>query len=331
MGGTFKWIAMKVGSALGRNVSSLFYQLIYREIYREVHHLTQDGAQTVDLCNKLGFLAAEESAERQKAIFRFFPSKPEKVLEYVPVLWEMYFGQPMQDYTTEWDRSDPERPILNYNIKCDPMLFDLGQDSKHDNLPWKSFWNGENAYGSMMAGLLTQCSSYMLDFRGKDQRTVLKNTKHVLHGDSYFQFQCQVIPKDEMPSFRLDDLPEVKLPESHNQTSENAALERFLSIFSDYINFETLDELLDDPTASTRTFLSNIIEKGTKMSAMDLFDHFTNDEEKFLQAIGFLIVLSTNEYGQIPEKLFKIDAFSRIYGQQFLFVRNHLDLMFPLP
>ena len=155
MSGTFKWLALKAGTTLGRSVSSLFYQLIYREIYREINRLTLDATKTVSDAYKLGYLAAEESAERQKAVFRFFPSNPEKVLEFVPLLWNIYFGQPMQEYTTEWDRSDPTRPILRYKILLDPMTFDMGKDVMRDNLPWVKLWNGENAYGSMMAGLLT--------------------------------------------------------------------------------------------------------------------------------------------------------------------------------
>ena len=209
MKGTFKWLTLRAGTLLSRNVSSLFYQLYYREIYREIHNLTQDGAQTVKDAYKLGYLSANESADRQKAIFRLFPSEPLKALEYVPFLWEIYFGSPMQDYTTEWDHSDPERPILKYKIKFDPMSFDIGDDEMRDNLPWEKFDQIGNKYGSFMAGLLTQCTSYVLKLRDKEYRIILKNTRNTLQGDDYFEFHCQVVKKSEIPDYSFDHLPDI--------------------------------------------------------------------------------------------------------------------------
>jgi len=331
MSGTFKWLALKAGTALGRSVSSLFYQLIYREIYREINRLTLDATKTVSDAYILGFLAAEESAERQKGVFRLFPSNPEKILEFVPLMWNIYFGQPMAEYTIEWDRSDPIRPILRYKILVDPMTFDIGKDVVRDNLPWEKLWNGENAYGSMMAGLLTQCSSYVLALRKSDQRIKLKNTRISLRGDDYFEFECQIIPKDELPYFQLGDLPvSVRPDSSESSPDDDSPMNKLWMKITENIDIDLLDKMLDDPTAFLREVLGRGIEKGLKMPALDFLDHFLNDEEKFIQVFGFLEVHIFNEWGQIPEKFFENETFAKICAHQFRLMRKNAAKFIPL-
>ena len=258
MSGTFKWLALKAGTALGRSVSSLFYQLIYREIYREINHLTLDATKTVSDAYILGYLAAEESAERQKGVFRLFPSKPEKILEFVPLMWHIYFGSEMAEYTTEWDRSDPHRPILRYKILIDPMTFDMGKDVMRDNLPWMKLCNGEEAYGSMMAGLLTQCSSYVLALRKSDQRITLKNTRISLRGDDYFEFECQIVAKDELAYFQLGDLPVSARSDPEPSLDDDSPMNKLWMKITENIDIDLLDKMLDDPTAFLRESFARI-------------------------------------------------------------------------
>lgn len=333
MGNTFKWIALKAGTALGRHVPSLFYQLYYREIYRQLLEITNDPKMAVDLSYKLGYTAADESARRQTPVFRMFPSDPLKVLEYIPLMWEIYFGTPMQKYTTEWDHSDPERPILKYKIEIDPMSFDVGKDIARDNLPFGKFWFNNNAYGALMAGLLTQCSSFVLNLKGKDQRIILHNTKNSLHGDPYFEFHCQIIPKEEFPSFELIEGFD---KESYYQQflGEQSAFEsqadNLWKKITNQIDIDQLDEMMDNSAGLLRVPLRKLIEKTAKMSPIELFDHFTNDEDKFFQVLGFLSTHIFNEKGQLLEKLFKNDEIRRIYGHIFLFIKNNTKTLTPM-
>ncbi|WP_457557592.1 hypothetical protein [Candidatus Harpocratesius sp.] len=333
MSNTFKWIALKAGTALGRHVPSLFYQLFYREIYRQLYEITNDPKMVVDLSYKLGFTAADESAQRQAAVFRMFPSNPEKVLEYIPLMWQIYFGAPMQSYTTEWDRSDPERPILNYKIKVDPMSFDIGKDKARDNLPWNKFFYNENCYGSLMAGLLTQCSSFVLALKGKDQRIVLKNTKNSLHGDSYFEFQCQIIPQEEFPDFELiEGFDKEKYFQQFldQKTEFESRADDLWAKITDQIDIDQLDEMMEDSAGLLRVPLKKIIQKAAKMTPYELFDHFTNDEAKFLQVLGFISLHLLNERGQYLEKLLKNDEIKRVYGHIFLFIKENSTKFVPL-
>ncbi|MHA1887463.1 MAG: hypothetical protein ACTSX0_05520 [Promethearchaeota archaeon] len=333
MGNTFKWIALKAGTALGRHVPSLFYQLYYREIYRQLFEITNDPKMAVDLSYKLGYTAADESAQRQTAVFRMFPSDPVKVLEYIPLMWQIYFGTPMQKYTTEWDRSDPERPILKYKIEIDPMTFDIGKDKLRDNLPFDQFWYNQNCYGALMAGLLTQCSSFVLKLKGKDQRIILHNTKNALHGDPYFEFHCQIIPQEEFPSFELIE----GFDKEHyyqqflgERSAFESQADNIWKKITNQIDIDQLDEMMEDSAGLMRVPLRKLIKKTAKMSPFELFDHFTNDEDKFFQVLGFLSVHIFNEKGQLLEKLFSNDEIRRVYGHIFLFMKNNAAKLTPL-
>ncbi|TFH29246.1 MAG: hypothetical protein E4G98_04165, partial [Promethearchaeota archaeon] len=333
MGNTFKWIALKAGTVLGRHVPSLFYQLIYREIYQQLLDITQDPKMTVDLSYKLGYASAEESAQRQTPVFRMFPSDPEKVLEYIPLMWEIYFGSPMENYTTDWDRTDPDRPILNYKIKIDPMSFDIGQDAQRDRLPFKKMWYNENAYGSMMAGLLTQCSSFVLSLKGKEVRIVLKNTKNSLRGDDYFEFQCQIVPSEEFPDFALIEGfdREHYFAQFQDQKSDfETRADDLWAKITDHVDIDQLDEMLENSAGLFRVALKKSITKFAKMDPYDLMDHFTHDEDKFLQVLGFVGVLLMNEKGQYLDKLFENDQIRRVYGHIFRFMKQNATKFLPV-
>lgn len=331
MSSTFKWIAIKAGTLLGRNVPSLFYQLIYREIYREIFDLTKNGKQTIEDSYKLGYVSAQESAERQLAVFRMFPSDPIKVLEYVPLMWQIYFGQPMGDYTTEWDHSDPIRPILTYKIKNDPMTFDMGKDPLRDNLPWDKLWYGENGYGALMSGLLTQVSSFVLKVKGRDERITLINSSNALHGDTHFEFRCQVLPtEDELPDFTFNH---ISASNSRSNASDSAEIKKNNEIWAkitENIDLDKLDNMMESPEGLLRVPLSNAIEKISKMPSVEFLDHFTNDEEKIIQILGFIGIHLSNEWGQLPETFFKNKSFAKVYAHIFLFMKNNAEKFIPV-
>ncbi len=331
MSSTFKWIAIKAGTLLGRNVPSLFYQLIYREIYREMFNLSKDGKRTIEDSYKLGYLSAKESAERQKAVFSLFPSDPLKVLEYVPLMWQIYFGQPMGNYTTEWDHSDPDRPILTYKIESDPMAYGMGDDPRRDNLPWDKLWHKDNGYGAMMAGLLTSVSSFVLKFKGRSERITLINSSNVLHGDSHFEFRCQVFPtEEELPDFAFNHSPTQDFKSQETNSGESKTENAFWTKIADNVDLDKLDEMLETPEGLLRIPLTNAIEKYAKMSSVELLDHFTYDEEKFLQILGFIGVHLTNEWGQIPETFFNNETFAKVYAHIFKFTKENSAKFIPV-
>ncbi len=332
MSSTFKWIVLKSATILGRSVPSLFYQLIHREIYREIFDLSNDGKKTVQDAYKLGYVASLESAERQSSVFRFFPSEPLKVLEYVPLLWNIYFGAPMQDYTTKWDYTDPKRPILTYRTYVDPMTFGLGDDEEFDNLPWKKFWDNDNGYGSLMAGLLTQVTSHVLKVKGKKERITLKNSSSPLHGDPYFEFKCQIFQsEEELPDFSLEYSKEYieKANKKSISSNLNSQQNDIWTKITENIDIDKLDDIIESPSGLFRIIISNGLEKLTKMSSKDFIDHFTGDEEKFIQVLGFLNVHSYNELGQIPETFFNNKTFAKIYGHLFKFFKENANKFIP--
>ena len=133
MSSTFKWLVFKAASAVARNTSSLFYQLIYREIYREILLLTDDYRKTMEIAYFIGYKAAKESALRQIPVFRLFPSDAVKLLDYFPLIWQINFGVSLTEYTREWDHTDPNKPVHYYIIKDNPLIYEMGSESLMEN------------------------------------------------------------------------------------------------------------------------------------------------------------------------------------------------------
>ena len=173
--------------------------MLYREIFRQLNDLTQDGEQATKEAFLLGYKGAGESAERQRFVFRLFPERPEKIVEYMPLLYQLIFGMPMEEYTQEWNRSDPQRPILRYLLKSNPLIWDIGKDPTNDNLPFPDFWDGKTGYAAIIAGMLTVLSSYVLKIKGSDKAIWVTEANELLRGDPYFELTCQIIPAEELP------------------------------------------------------------------------------------------------------------------------------------
>ncbi|MHA1475289.1 MAG: hypothetical protein ACTSQ5_08890, partial [Promethearchaeota archaeon] len=83
-------------------------------------------------------------------------------------------------------------------------------------------------------------------------------------------------------------------------------------------------------TGLLRTVLSKGIEKVTHMPALDFMDHFTNDEKKVIQIIGFIGVHFANEYGQFLDKLMEKENTSKVIGHLFLFIKDNIEKFVPV-
>jgi hypothetical protein len=335
MSNAFKWMILKAGTVVARNVSSLFYQLLHREFYREIHNITKDGEKTTAIAAQLGYLAAKESAERQIAIFRLFPQSPEKILEYVPLLWELYNGVPMENYTAEWDRSDPVRPILNYIMNEDPLSFGIGTDPERDNLPWNHFWHNNSGYGSFISGLLTQVATFILKVKGANLGIIITNSENLLQGGKKMILKCQIVPLEEAPHYSSfafaqgvgEETSYSKVPEGDEEEPELEIpnSDGVWAKITDKITIDQLEELFGTPTGYLKVTVRKLVEKYLHMTPYEAFDHFSNYEGHLFKIFGFLSVHVFNELGQIPQKLFGNEQFARVYGHLFLFLRQNAN------
>ena len=316
MSSGFKWLVFKAASAVARNTSSLFYQLIYREIYREILLLTDDYRKTMELAYFIGYKAAKESALRQIPVFRLFPSNAVKLLDYFPLIWQINFGVSLTEYTREWDHSDPNKPVHYYIIKDNPLIYEMGpespRDPDRDNLIWSELTDGTNNYGAIMVGLLTSVMSFILQIKNSDKRIVITNPESIIQGGKSYTLKFEIIPKEEFP-----------FPEEEEQTSDglfdniDLGIEMgekdkktdFWKKITDYITIEQLDDIFSSDTGLLRTIISKGIEKATHMPALDFMDHFTNDEEKVIQIIGFIgIVIILLDPDLLAEMLIELEA-----------------------
>src|SRR6056297_766207 len=155
MSRALKWVVVKAASAAARNVPTLFFNLYYREVYRQINSITNDPQETVKIARTIGHHSAQESAERRSTVLRLFPKDVKKLLGYLPLIWEIYFGCPMGEHEKKWTTDEENNPVLNYIIKNNPMVFGIGEDLELDNLPWSEFWANGEGYMSLTTGLLT--------------------------------------------------------------------------------------------------------------------------------------------------------------------------------
>jgi hypothetical protein len=351
----FKWAVLKAASAIASSTSSLFYVLLYREIYRQTYDLTQDSAETVKETFALGFKGAGESAERQRFVFRLFPDKPEKIVEYMPLLYQLVFGIPMDDYTQQWDRSDAQRPILRYKLKSNPLTWELGKDPALDNLPWANFWDGTKGYASIMAGMLTVLASYVLKIKGSDKAILVTEEQELLRGDPYFELTCQIIFSNELPlnfnesiaivgteigsqqeatseqkSSDETDKTTESSSSSPNENSQDQKLNNFFDQLSKVITIDKLEDVFGKPTGLMEVLFKSLIQNVIHMEPQEFLDHFTNYEKDFVRIFGFLSIHLLNELGQLPQQLFKNDQLMRVYGHIFLLVRKNANRFIPI-
>ena len=337
MSSTFKWLVFKAASAVARNTSSLFYQLIYREIYREILLLTDDYHKTMEIAYFIGYKAAKESALRQIPVFRLFPSDAIKILDYFPLIWQINFGVSLTEYTREWDYSDPNKPVHYYIIKDNPLIYEMGTESSRDpdrdNLIWSELTDGTNNYGAIMVGLLTSVLSFILKIKNSDKRIIITNPESIIQGGKSYTLKFEIIPKEEFPFPEEEDKTSDNLFENIDLGIEMGEKDKkvdFWKQITDYITIEQLDDIFNNDTGLMRTILSKGIEKATHMPALDFMDHFTNDEEKVIQIIGFIGVHLANEYGQFLDKLMEKENTSKIIGHMFLFIKENIENFVPV-
>lgn len=360
----FKKIVLSAASAVATSTSSLFFTLLYREMFREVYEATEDPVITVKEMFHLGYLGAEESAERQKVVFRLFPEKPEKILEYMPLLWQLVLGLPMEDYNEEWDRSDAERPILSFRSKTCPLEYELGKDKKLDNLPWKKLWDGQNGYGygAIITGMLTQAASFILKIKNVNKAILVTQSQEPLRNDPFFTLKCQIIPVKELPKFtpfgmelkneitldkgKSKDIPtnhEIPKESSDNSTTSKKTIpssepeppedelheQSFMDRITNKFTIDKLEDLFGRPTGAIEVTIKSFIEKSLHMNATEAIDHFTNFEPDLIRVFGFLSVHLLNELGRIPAKIFENVQLAKIYGHIFILVKKNVHSYIP--
>ena len=129
--------------------------------------------------------------------FKLFPSSPEKLLEFIELLWQLVLGTPMEDFTTEKDYSDPQHPKLIYQIRKNPLVYGMDGSDPLDKFPWKKITDGNKGYSAGVIGMMMAATSAILRLKGVDRRIVIYNSKDTLLGDPYFELACQIV--DEIP------------------------------------------------------------------------------------------------------------------------------------
>jgi hypothetical protein len=362
----FKWLVLKAGMAVMRPTSSLFAVTYNREMFREILEITHDPVQTTKEMFKIGYYSARESAIRQQAVFKLFPASPIKLIEYIPLLYQIVLGIPMENYELEWDRSNPNYPKALYKVPLNPMEFGLGTDPECDNLPFTEFWDGQSGYSAIVVGMLTQVTSYILEMRNQPQAILITNSKSKIRGEGFFGISCEVIPREQLPKYEWDTpIPPINTTENsdrsdqfrpdtsgaspvsdkgtegysnQNATSESdgapmpdvSASNQILSKLLDKIPVDQLEEIFGSPTGGLEVLIRKAVNAGFHMTTEEFLDHFTNFEDDFIRIMGFLIPHILNEGGQIPQKIIEDQRVAKYYGHLFLNLQKNAQKVLSL-
>ncbi len=291
--------AILLGAAIaGRSTSSLFYTLLYREIFRKVYEYSdKNGANTVKQMYSIGLAAANESAVRQEKVFKLFPASPEKLLEFIELLWQLVFGMPMEDFTTEKDHSDPMHPKLIYYIKKNPLIFGMDGSDPLDKFPWNKITDGKRGYAAGITGMMMAATTTILRMKGNEKRIVIMDSKDTLRGDPYLELVCQIV--DEIPN---DDVVE---PEKPSESKPD--------ILSN-IDITSFEDLFKDPKQFISDNLAALIRKYMKMEPFEFFDHFANYEEDIYRIFGYLLIHGLNEKFRLVESMIKSEEAKKFVG-----------------
>jgi len=353
----FRWAVLKAATVIATHTSGLFYQLYYREIFRQLYDLTKDPKQTVTEAARLGWLAAEESAERQKAIFKLFPEDPKKVVEYLPLLWQVTFGMPMENYTQEWDLKDPAHPILRFKCPANPLLYELGKDKAMDNLPFKNFTDEHHGYSAIICGMMSEASTFILETKNVKKAILITEGQNLIKGDKFFELTCHIINIDELPAYTKnlplynkindpDQSPPVKTAPNTNtatsstnstptketathDVSEEPTKVSFIDKLTKNFTIDRMEEYLSKPTGLLEVTIKNVMKEKLHMESQEFIDHFTNFEQDFVRIIGLLSVHVLNEMGQIPQKMFENEQIAKVVGHSFLLAQKNAPKFIP--
>ena len=301
--------AILLGAAIaGRSTSSLFYTLLYREIFRKVYEYSDNnGPQTVKQMYNIGLAAANESAVRQEKVFKLFPASPEKLLEFIELLWQLVFGMPMEDFTTEKDYSDSLQPKLIYHIKRNPLIFGMDGSDPLDKFSWIKLTDGKRGYAAGITGMMMAATTNILRLKGNEKRIVIYDSKDILRGDPYLELACQIV--DEIPPEDSPDLGKQSESQSESQsTAENQ------SGFLSNIDISSFEELLKDPKQFISDNLATVIRKYLKMEPFEFFDHFANYEEDVYRIFGYLLIHALNEKFRLIESFLKTEEAKKFVG-----------------
>jgi hypothetical protein len=207
------------------------------------------------------------------------------------------------------------------------------RDPDRDNLIWSELTNGTNNYGAIMVGLLTSVMSFILQTKDSDKRILMTNPESIIQGGKSYTLKFEIIPKEDFPFPEEEEQSSDELFDNIDLGIEMGEKDKktdFWKKITDYITIEQLDDIFSSDTGLLRTIISKGIEKATHMPALDFMDHFTNDEEKVIQIIGFIGIHFANEYGQFLDKLMEKENTAKVIGHLFLFIKENIEKFVPV-
>jgi hypothetical protein len=232
-------------------------------------------------------------------------------------LWQVVLGMPLENYTEDWDRSDPERLVVRFNSPDSPLTLGYGQDSSNDDAALVEITNGVDGYYAFVSGMLSQVASFILAIKEYPKAITITQTKS-LERDGFVQLECRVHPPDEC-IIPLLESPNEDGPAARGTDSQPDEVPKpnAMDFIFKYINLETIDRLNVNPMSQIKSGLTNIIDSVFHMDPNRFFAHFENYEDDVIRIFGFLTVHLLNEPGRGLENAFQQSDATKVFGHIF--------------
>ncbi len=304
----FDGVITRFSHFVGNWGNALFYNLLYREMFKEIYTLCgNDETQALAKFREVMAAGALESAERHPQIFWFFPKTPEKALEYLNVLWQIFLGVEIGEYEKVQD-TEPgtgrERYI--FRVKHCPFCGSYGKDVE-DSIKFSPPLNrGEGLACGLVSMIQKVANGYIM--QGSGVKVQVRETGCVLRGAPQLEVTVIVFPDADWQE---------DVQEGGVQRSKWA------------LSIDAIEDAVNKPLEKLKEQVSELIEREAHMDPEELFGLFENYEADLVRILGFLPVHLLNEYGNLVEKFTRNPTFGKLIGHIYNTIKRSAPLFLP--
>lgn len=306
----FKAILSRVIRLFATKTNSLFYVLMYREIQDLVVELAGEmGLDAQELSKEIGKRAARESAERHASVLGLVPinpNNPKKIVSYIEILWNILFGQKLDNYTIEVEQ-DGDAQKVRFIIGNCPVCMGHEEDVEQYKDMFKAFSGKEvEGYACLMAGMLEELATIIMVRKDMDIRLDIKETSCLARGDEFMAVEAVVVPVDVYEGRKKLDLQlaspvDHRMPEHVQEMADQST--RLFEKIAETLQLEKVDEVFDDPQNYVKSQLEDLVRNKLHFTPSEILEYFVNYEEDLFRVIGYLSVHGLNEMGGVVKQI----------------------------
>ncbi|MHA1793648.1 MAG: hypothetical protein ACTSVI_13465 [Promethearchaeota archaeon] len=337
----FRWIISRIVRLFAQKTNSLFYILTYREIQSEIAEIAEKiGVKPSDLSKEIGMRAAKESAERHASVLGLVPinpNNPKKIVQYIETLWFILFGRKLKDYEIKAEVLADGRQKVTFYIKNCPVCMGHEEDRKEYQEFFDAFTGeGSEGYACMMAGMLEQLATIIMENKNMDIRMDIKETSCYVRGDDIMAVEAIVVPKEQyyekQPISLTIPVEKQVMIEGERMGAVEQLTDQSTKMFEQIANalhLEQIDEFFESPLDAIKEKIEELIEKQLQFKPREILEYFKNYEEDIFRVVGYLFIHLLNEAGDLISQLSKNYLMNRLLDIIFSALEYGLETYLP--